>query len=110
MQLPLLLALFALKAHAGYDTFSFFTNSNDTATCPDLGFGCNAPNNTCAHEAVIDKYYCCSGSDYPLCRAYASEGDSDNGACGSGQFECNENGATWCCLSGKEQCTQRTGK
>lgn len=100
---PFLLSL-ALRSRAAYDDFFFVMNGNHTATCPGLEFGCNA------HDRVIDKYYCCSGEDYPICRAFADECSGNDGGPSSLQVQCEDSGYTWCCLSDREQCTQRSGE
>ena len=106
MQAITSLAILAIGVRAGYDEFYFAIPSNDYASCPDLGFACSGPDNVCVHDATADKYYCCSGTDYPLCRAYATECSGSNGGPSSGQTGCEDN--SWCCLDGTERCTQRT--
>ena len=109
-----ILSLFAFEALASYDEFYFSAppiGDNTTfVTCPNVGITCAAPNNTCAHDRVLDKYYCCSGSDYPVCRAFARECQGADGGPSASQFTCENEGRSWCCLEGVESCTQRTGK
>lgn len=94
----------------GWDSFIFVTNPNNTATCPGYVYNCNGPDNVCAHDPVLDKWYCCSGVDYPVCRAYRTTCEGSNGGAGSGQILCADGDYDWCCLGGTEVCTQRTGE
>ena len=109
MLLPLLLVCVGL-AHAYYDTF-FFPATN--LTCPGFPswFGCNAPDAVCAHENVLNKYYCCSGITHPICRTPEDTCTGPKNTASSEQINCiYDQSHHWCCLQGTETCTQRTSK
>lgn len=97
----------ALLGVAAADYTNFFFSSNNS--CPDLGIRCEAPESLCAYDGVVDKYYCCSGARYNICRAFAATCEGRNDGPSSSQQECNTSGTTWCCLQDSESCTQRTG-
>ena len=108
----LLTAVFAalyLVPFARADYTNFFFNSSNG--CPGVGISCAPPLNMCAYDSVSDKYYCCSGENYDICRAFAPACRGTNGAPSSSQQLCTTGDASWCCLGqAQERCTSRTGK
>ncbi|KAF2165051.1 hypothetical protein M409DRAFT_55953 [Zasmidium cellare ATCC 36951] len=104
----LLLATLTTRiASADYTNF-YFNSSNG---CPGLGIGCTAPESMCAYDSVNDKYYCCSGSNYDICRAFAATCGGSDGGPSSSQQTCTSGSDSWCCLSANnERCTSRTGQ
>ncbi|GIZ37267.1 hypothetical protein CKM354_000072000 [Cercospora kikuchii] len=102
----LLASLVITLAHADYTEWYFSGNNS----CPGLGIACNAPDSLCAYDSVVDKYYCCSGASYNVCRAFAADCGGSNGEPSSSQQECTSDSVSWCCLDSRESCTQRTGQ
>lgn len=102
----LLVANLVVLASAGYTEW-FFSGNN---SCPGLGIGCSAPSSMCAYDSVADKYMCCSGESYDICRAFAATCEGSDGGPSSSQQECTSGSSSWCCLKDSERCTQRTGK
>ncbi|KAF2213190.1 hypothetical protein CERZMDRAFT_96857 [Cercospora zeae-maydis SCOH1-5] len=101
-----LLASLVALTRADYTEWYFSGNNS----CPGLGIACNAPDSLCAYDSVVDKYYCCSGASYNICRAFAAECGGSNGSPSSSQQECTSGSVSWCCLENIESCTQRTGQ
>ncbi|KAM3423561.1 hypothetical protein BST61_g988 [Cercospora zeina] len=102
-------ALFAsLVALARADYTEWYFSGNNS--CPGLGIACDAPDSMCAYDSVVDKYYCCSGASYNICRAFAAACGGSTGGPSSSQQECTSGSDSWCCLENSESCTQRTGQ
>ncbi|KAF2019790.1 hypothetical protein BU24DRAFT_489676 [Aaosphaeria arxii CBS 175.79] len=96
--------LFAGNAFAAYSELFFATEESDWK-CPRLSFKCIAPS-ICAHEGLLDKYYCCAPEDDAVCWTGSESCKGSDGGPSSTQLGCgSDNG--YCCLSGREECTQR---
>ena len=98
--LPLALSL-AHAAHAAYTEFFFATEESDWK-CPNGVFDCPPPQ-ICAHDSLVDKYYCCGPGGDAVCWTNSMD-------CNPNALECGEGEYAYCCLDGREMCTQRTGK
>ncbi|KAF2265341.1 hypothetical protein CC78DRAFT_579491 [Lojkania enalia] len=98
-------SIFALRAFAAYDRF-FFASEESNWRCPGLGFAC-VPPQACVHEGLINKHYCCGAASVD---AVCWSGSSDCGANNeplSNQIGCDSGQNAFCCLEGREECTQR---
>ena len=84
---------------AAYTEFFFATEESEWK-CPGLGYGCQPPG-VCAHDSLTDKYYCCGAGGDAVCWTGSEECKGNALECGGGDF---------CCLDGREMCTQRRGK
>ncbi|PSN59091.1 hypothetical protein BS50DRAFT_594786 [Corynespora cassiicola Philippines] len=97
---------FSRGIQAAYDEFFFASEASDWK-CPTMGFDCVAPQ-VCAHESLLDKYYCCgTGSSNAVCWSGSSECGGSNDSPATGRIGCSEGDNAFCCLSEREECTQR---
>lgn len=105
---PAALSLAALSlihaAHAAYTEF-FFTTEESEWKCPGAFFDCPPPQ-ICAHDSLVDKYYCCGPGDDAVCWTNSIQCDGNTVGCG----EDEEGAPLYCCLDEREICTQRTGE
>jgi hypothetical protein len=100
-------AALATLATAEYTQFQFTPNGS----CSDIYFDCSPPLNACAYDSVTERYYCCSGSSYNVCRTSLDECGGSDGNASSSQLSCESGSASWCCRSDSfERCTVRTGR
>ncbi|KAF2646530.1 hypothetical protein P280DRAFT_13122 [Massarina eburnea CBS 473.64] len=99
------------RVAADYNQFYFPTNSTQFR-CSGMGNVCPPPS-VCAHDALTDVHYCCgTGSKDAVCWTNSQSCRGDDAQPASGQLGCPSNAGpnTYCCRSGREQCTQRSGQ
>ncbi|ORY12422.1 hypothetical protein BCR34DRAFT_300271 [Clohesyomyces aquaticus] len=90
---------------ADYDKFYFSSNATNWQ-CDGISFQCPAPQ-VCAHESLLDKYYCCGPGKDSVCWSGAQDCGGSNGAPSSNQVGCGSGVNAFCCLNTREECTQR---
>ncbi|KAF2470930.1 uncharacterized protein BDR25DRAFT_28302 [Lindgomyces ingoldianus] len=100
------LLLIPLRVVADYDQFYFSSNVTNWR-CSKLAFDCIAPQ-VCAHESLLDKFYCCGPGSDSVCWSGAQDCSGSNGVPSSTQVGCGNN--AFCCLNNREECTQRANQ
>ncbi|KAF2438953.1 hypothetical protein P171DRAFT_476820 [Karstenula rhodostoma CBS 690.94] len=102
------IALFlGTRAFAAYDKFHYTTEASNWL-CPGMSWQCIAPS-ICAHDGLTDLYNCCdSDADDAVCwnNSTPCEGE-DEKTPASNQIGCSSGSNAFCCLKGREECTQR---
>ncbi|CAK7207233.1 hypothetical protein SEUCBS139899_010043 [Sporothrix eucalyptigena] len=76
----------------------FFTSNVSDHTCPGFGSNVCKPPNACARDPNTGRRYCCDVKDvcWTLTETCASDGST---------IDCGTGSTTWCCVDGREQCT-----
>ena len=99
------LLAYTISVSAYFDEFFFA----DNGTCPELSdIDCKPPDQVCAHDFILERYYCCGGEQSNVCWTEPVDCDGENGGPSSSQQKCTDVGYNWCCLA-SEACTQQTG-
>ncbi|KAK7192131.1 hypothetical protein PSPO01_01703 [Paraphaeosphaeria sporulosa] len=99
--------LLGAKAFAAYDKFHYTTEASNWR-CPGMSWSCIAPS-ICAHDGLTDLYNCCdTDAEDAVCwnNATPCEGEEEKTPA-SNQIGCSSGANAFCCLKGREECTQR---
>ncbi len=77
----------------------FFTSNVSDHTCPGFGtFKCLPPN-ACARDPNTGRRYCCDVKD--VCWTFVATCANDGST-----IDCGTGGTSWCCVNGRERCTE----
>ncbi|KAF2032483.1 hypothetical protein EK21DRAFT_109862 [Setomelanomma holmii] len=105
------LAIHVAYVAAAYDRLYYASNSTKFFCTSGFGLSCTPPS-VCAHDDLINKYYCCNPGD-PKAVCYTGM-DVDckgaNNAASGAQDKCTPGSTGFCCLKNTEQCTQTTNQ
>ncbi|KAH7089240.1 hypothetical protein FB567DRAFT_591351 [Paraphoma chrysanthemicola] len=102
------LATYVASAVAAYDRLYFAANSSNFFCTNGFGLSCRPPS-ICAHDDLINKYYCCNPGD-PSAVCYTGmnvDCKGTNGGPSGAQQQCT---SKYCCLLDREKCTQVTNQ
>ncbi|EPE07581.1 hypothetical protein F503_00303 [Ophiostoma piceae UAMH 11346] len=86
----------------------YFTSNRSDYTCPGFGDSACPPPKACARDPNTGRRYCCDYQHPPykgVCWALAKKCASDGST-----VDCGTGDDTWCCIDGREKCTERTGQ
>ncbi|KAF2114025.1 hypothetical protein BDV96DRAFT_107262 [Lophiotrema nucula] len=98
----------AIQTCAAYSDF-YFASQASKWKCNALTFDCIPPQ-ACVRDGVLNKTYCCgSDSQDAVCSGFSTDCGSNNQPL-TGQIGCDTGEDAFCCLDGKEKCTQRVNQ
>ena len=86
----------------------YFTSNLSDYTCPGFRNSACPPPKACARDPNTGRRYCCDYRHPPykgVCWALRQDCASDGST-----VDCGTGDTTWCCVDGREKCTEKTGQ